>query len=85
MSFDMELDDDFAHRRLQRLEHRHRRAQNVLGGAKAVYESLREVPGACEIQLRQALQRVEQAQEQLADIRTTIEFWEDQEYIAQGT
>ena len=85
MSFDMESDDDFARRRLQRLEHRYRRAQNVLAGARAAYGSLRELPGAGELQLRQALQRVERAQELLTDIQTTIEFWEDREYIAQGT
>ena len=82
MSFDMELDDDFAHRRLQRLEHRYRRAQNVLTGAKAVFESLREVPGVSDLQLRQALQRAERAQQDLVDIQRAIELCEDEHYAA---
>jgi hypothetical protein len=75
---DMELDDDVSQRRLQRLEHRYRRAQNALTGASAVYESLREVPGASELQLRQAAERFELAQQVVLDIQRAIELYEDQ-------
>ncbi len=34
MSFQMESDIDLAERRMQRLEHRFRRAQNALAGAR---------------------------------------------------
>jgi hypothetical protein len=78
MSFDMEFDDDLEQRRLQRLEHRYRRAQNALAGARAIYGSLRELPNASEIRLYQALQQVERAQRQLADIQFDIEFAEAQ-------
>jgi chromosome segregation ATPase len=74
MSFDLELDDDL----VQRLEHRYRRAQNVLAGARANYGSLREVRGVSEIQLQQALRRVERAQQELADIESAIERVEQQ-------
>ncbi|MGC2461730.1 MAG: hypothetical protein WA446_12285 [Steroidobacteraceae bacterium] len=73
MSFDLEFDDDLAQRRLQRLEHRYRRAQNALAGARAVYGSLRELPGASALQVHRALQQVERAQRQLADIQFDIE------------
>jgi chromosome segregation ATPase len=82
MTRDLQTKDDYLQRRLERLELRHRRARFVLAGAQAVYESLRETPGAGELQLRQALQRIEQAQEQLVDIQSTIEFLEDQEHVA---
>jgi chromosome segregation ATPase len=78
MSFDLELEDDLAQRRLQRLEHRYRRAQNVLAGARANYGSLREVRGVSELQLHQALRRVERAQQELADIQGAIELLEHQ-------
>jgi ribosomal 50S subunit-associated protein YjgA (DUF615 family) len=82
MTSDPQTKADYLERRLERLELRYRRARFVLAGAKAVYESLREMPGADEPQLRQALQRVEQAQEQLADIHSAIELLEDQEHVA---
>jgi chromosome segregation ATPase len=78
MSFDLELDDDLAQRRLQRLEHRYRRAQNVLAGARANYGALREVRGTSELQLHQALRRVERAQQELADIQSAIDLAEHQ-------
>jgi len=78
MSFDMEFDDDLAQRRLHRLEHRCRRAQNALGGARAVYGALRELPGASALQLHQALQQVERMQQTLADIQFDIEHAEAQ-------
>jgi len=40
------------------------------------------MPGAGELRLRQALERVEQAQELLVDIQSTIEYVEDQERVA---
>jgi ribosomal 50S subunit-associated protein YjgA (DUF615 family) len=82
MPRDPRTNDDHLERRLERLEQRYRRARFVLAGAKAVYESLREMPGADQLQLRQALQRVEQAQQQLVDINSGIEFLEDQEHVA---
>lgn len=78
MSFDLEFDDDLAQRRLQRLEHRYRRAQNVLAGARALYGNLRELPAASESQLHQALLQVERAQRNLADIQFDIELAEAQ-------
>jgi hypothetical protein len=74
--------DDFTQRRLERLQLRYRRAHFVLAGAQALYESLRVTPGAGELRLHQALQRVEQAQELLVDIQSAIEFLEDQERVA---
>ena len=82
MSNELQSHDDFMQRRLQRLELRHRRAHFVLAGARAAYESLRELPGADELRLRQALQRIERAQEQLVDIQSTIEYLEDEERVA---
>jgi hypothetical protein len=82
MSRDLQNQDDFKQRRLQRLELRYRRAQFVLAGAHAVYDSLRAMPHADELRLRQALQRMEQAQELLVDIQCTIEYLEDQERVA---
>lgn len=78
MSFDLELEDDLAQRRLQRLEHRYRRAHNVLAGARANYGSLREVRGVGEIQLQQALRRVERAQQELAAVESAIELVQQQ-------
>ncbi len=77
MLSDPQTRDDFTQRRLQRLELRCRRAHFVLAGARAVYESLRAVPYAQEPTLRQALQRVERAQEALVDIQSMIEYLED--------
>jgi hypothetical protein len=82
MPIDQQNQDDFTQRRLQRLELRYRRAQFVLAGAQAVYESLRAMPRPDELRLRQALHRVEQAQELLVDIQCTIEYLEDQERVA---
>jgi hypothetical protein len=84
VSFDLEFDDDLAQRRLQRLEHRFRRAQNVLAGARAAYGSLRELPVASESQLHQALLQVERAQRNLADIQFDIELAEAQASTYQG-
>jgi hypothetical protein len=79
MALEPQIQDDFTQRRLQRLELRYRRAQFVLAGAAAVYQSLRETlyPDPC--RLRQAQQRVEQAQEALVDIQSIIEYLEDRE------
>ena len=82
MPLDLQTQDDFTQRRLQRLELRCRRAHFVLAGAQSVYESLRAMPGAGELRLRQGLQRVEQAQELLVDIQSTIEYLEDHEHVA---
>jgi hypothetical protein len=78
MNRNVESDDEFAQRRLQRLEHRYRRVQNALAGAGAVYESLRELPDVSELQLRLALQRVERAQQDLLEIQRAIERCEDE-------
>ena len=74
--------DDFTQRRLERLELRYRRARFVLAGTQTAYKSLRATPGAGELRLRQALQRVEQAQELVVDIQSAIEYLEDQERVA---
>ena len=84
MPLDQQNQDDFTQRRLQRLELRYRRAQFVLAGAQAVYDSLRSMPVVDELRLRQALQRVEQTRELLLDIQCTIEYLEDQERVAQA-
>jgi hypothetical protein len=76
MSFDLELDDDLAQRRLQRLEHRYRRAQNALAAARAIYGSLREMPNARAHQLHQALLQVQQAQRYVVDLQSAIELAE---------
>jgi hypothetical protein len=82
MSFDLRPDEDFAQRRLQRLEHRYRRAQNALAGARAVHASLRELPGISDLKLQQALRLVERAQQHLADLQNAIELAEDQDNVA---
>jgi chromosome segregation ATPase len=82
MNRELPPNDDYLQRRLERLDLRYRRARFILTGAQAAYASLRERPGAAELQLRQAWQRVEQAQEHLVDIQSTIEFLEDQERVA---
>ena len=78
MSFELEFDDDLSQRRLQRLEQRLRRAQNVLAGARALYGSLRESRGAGECQLHQALLQVERAQRTVTDILFDIQLAEAQ-------
>jgi hypothetical protein len=78
MSFDLRPEEDFAQRRLQRLEHRYRRAHNALAGARAVHASLRELPGVSDQKLEQALELVERAQRHLADLQDAIELAEDQ-------
>jgi hypothetical protein len=82
MTRDLPTRDDFVQRRLERLQLRLRRARFILAGARAAHESLRAMPAASELPLRHAVQRVEQAQEQLLDIQSTIEFLEDQEHVA---
>lgn len=82
MPLEQQNQDDFTQRRLQRLELRYRRAQFVLAGAQAVYDSLRSMAVVDELRLRQALQRVEQTRELLLDIQCTIEYLEDQERVA---
>lgn len=82
MTHDLPGKDEYMQRRLERLELRLRRARFVLAGAQAAYQALRETPAAGGLQLRQALQRVEQAQEQLVDIQSAVEFLEDQERVA---
>ena len=83
MALDPQTQDDFKQRRLQRLELRYRRAQFVLAGARAVYQSLCETPYPDPCRLRQAQQRIEQAQEALVDIQSIIEYLEDRENAAQ--
>jgi hypothetical protein len=78
MSFEMEFDDDLAQRRLQRLEHRYRRAQNALAGARAEYGSLCQPSAASESRLHRALQKVERAAHLVADIRFDMDFLEAQ-------
>ena len=84
MSFDLEFDDDLAQRRLQRLENRYRRAQNLLAGARAAYGTLRELPAASELQLHQAMLQVERAQRNLTDIQLDIELAEAQASTHRG-
>jgi hypothetical protein len=74
MPFEMEFDDDLAQRRLQRLEHRYRHAQNALAAARAEYGSLCQPSAASEIQLYRALQKVERAGSLVSDIRFDMEF-----------
>jgi len=74
--------EDFTERRLQRLELRYRRAHLVLAGARAVYESLREMPRCDAVRLEQARQRLERAQQQISDIQHTIEGLEDRQDVA---
>ncbi len=79
MRFDPRPDEDFAQRRLQRLEHRYRRAHNAIAGARAVHASLRELPGVSALKLQQALELVERAQRQLADLQDAIDLAEEQD------
>lgn len=78
MPFDMEIDDDFEQRRLQRLEQRFRRAQFVLIGAQAAFASLRSMPGVNPLQLLHGAEKVQRAQQQLIDAQSAIEFLEDE-------
>jgi hypothetical protein len=82
MSLDMQSGDDVAERRLQRLEHRFRRAQNALADARAIYRALREMPSAKAHQLQHALLQVQQAQQYLVDLQYAIELAETQERVA---
>jgi hypothetical protein len=79
MRFDLQPEEDIAQRRLQRLEHRYRRAHNALAGARAVHASLRELPGVSALKLKQALELVERAQRHLADLQDAIDLAEDQD------
>lgn len=76
VSFEMEFDDDLEQCRLQRLEHRFRRAQNALAGARAVYGALRELPSASETKVHQALQQVQRSQRHLANVQFDLEIAE---------
>jgi septal ring factor EnvC (AmiA/AmiB activator) len=82
MGFELEHDDDYAQRRLERLELRYRRAQFVLEGLQSQHQSLRRLPGVSQQELSQSINRVHRAREQLEDILSTIEFLEDQHYSA---
>jgi hypothetical protein len=82
MSFDMTHDGSVGERRMQRLQHRYRRAQNALAGARAVYAALREMPGARTHQVHQAWLQVQQAQQYLSDLQASIELEEEQREIA---
>lgn len=82
MLFEPESEIDFAERRMQRLEHRFRRAQNALAGARAVYGAMRESPTARAHQVHTALLQVQQAQRYLADLQSAIELAEDQQDVA---
>jgi hypothetical protein len=82
MGFGLEHDDDYAQRRLQRLEQRYHRAQFVLESEQAAYCSLRKTPGISQNELTQSVNRVRRAREDLEDILSTIEFLEAQHYSA---
>lgn len=82
MGFELEQDDNYAQRRLERLELRYRRAQFILGGVQAQYNALRKQPGVSQSELTQSVNRLRRAREQLEDILSTIEFLEDQNYSA---
>jgi septal ring factor EnvC (AmiA/AmiB activator) len=82
MGLDLESEDDYAQRRIERLEMRYRHAQYLLDGAQAQYHALRKTVGASEAQLTQSINRVRRAREQLEDILSTIEFLQDQGYHA---
>ena len=76
MAFDRESDDDYARRRIERLEMSYRRAQCVLAGAQAQYYTLRKTAGTSEAQLTDSINRLHRAREQVEDILSTIEFLE---------
>jgi hypothetical protein len=74
MSFDLDFEADLAQRRVKRLEHRRWRAQTALASARAYYGSLRELPCASAVQLHHALQQVERALCQLADLQLALDL-----------
>lgn len=78
MGFDLELEDGYAQRRKEYVEHRYRRAQFILADAQTQYQALRNTYGATPSQLNQAGYRVGRARQQLEDILSTLEFLEDQ-------
>jgi hypothetical protein len=82
MGFELEQDDDYAQRRLERLELQYRRAQSNLEAMQIRYHSLRRIPGISQSELTQSINHVCRAREQLEDILSTIEFLEDQQYSA---
>jgi hypothetical protein len=84
MSFDLEFEDDLEQRRLQRLEHRLRRAETALAGARSLYGALRELPNATELQRHRALQQVERAQRHLADIQFDLDLAEARVELRRG-
>jgi hypothetical protein len=82
MGFELEQDDDYAQRRLERLELRYRRAQFLFAGAQTQYHSLCQSLGVSQNELTQSVNRLRRAREQLEDILSAIEFVEDQNYSA---
>jgi septal ring factor EnvC (AmiA/AmiB activator) len=78
MGLDLESEENYAQRRIERLEIHYQRAQCALAGAQAQYQALRKTVGASEAQLTQSINRVRRAREQLEDILSTIEFLQDQ-------
>lgn len=59
---------DIAERRLQRLEHRYRCAQNAAVAASALYSALRDAPNASAAKLRYAERQMHEAQRYLKDL-----------------
>jgi chromosome segregation ATPase len=82
MGFELEQDDNYAQRRLERLELRYRRAQLALASTQAQYHLLRKNPAVSQSELTQSVNQLRRAREQLEDILSTIEFLEDQGYSA---
>lgn len=80
MGLELEFEDDYSQRRMQRLENRYRRAQFILSGAQAQYQALSNTYGVTEAELTSARHRLKRAREQLEDILSTIEFLEDQSF-----
>lgn len=78
MPEDPAFDADLAERRLQRLERRYRRAQDILAGARAVYASLRETPGTSQARLHQAMIEEDRARRYVNDLLLDIETVEMQ-------
>ena len=68
--------------RLEQLERRHERLQDVLANAAATYEALIEMPNASERQVQQAQQRIRQTQKELATLQSNIELLEEQAALA---
>ena len=68
--------------RLEQLERRHERLQDVLANAAATYESLIEMPNASERQVQQAQQLIRQTQKEVATLQTNIELLEEQAALA---